>query len=591
MQEELAPLSADYLAGEPLAATLGGSERAIFALVNKRGGVTVEDGAGSETYRPDRRYRTVATVTDRRLVLAVGGADDGADRVVTIPLSEVTSVESEDGLLGGRLVVETAAEERWSMPCKGDLEPVVSYLSAARRAWSRAEGFLDEVDVRIETARSAADPESTLSMVEQARTALDRGCDRLSTFEMGEAVTENAGFPDRRDALRAVERRAHFDAAEAAHERANERHERGAFRQAAEAFRSAQEAYESALTTTGPEPADTEILDRLEVLSWEREDLARTPLADAAVAFSRARGQEDPVQRARSLETALERYRTLLGLSWGPEALFEGDGDAIRERITAIVADLVTARSDAVRRALTAADRFAARDREGAALAACDTAETHLDVAREIAVELAPEHVDALDALRAGIDEQRERIRAPDGPRSDTEPAVPAGGTESTAEESSAVTAEQEETADEPETTTGSSSTMEARIESLDQDELTRFVADAWAASGWQTTVFTASVDQYDVIATRQWPIELRVLIWVRARAQALDVAAVDRCAADRANDDRADIAALITGGEAPQAVRERADDHNVKLLERSDLARLVEREGTGELLDQQADY
>jgi tetratricopeptide (TPR) repeat protein len=580
-------LSGQYLAGEPLLSYVGEEEALAFVIVNKRGGVTVERADGSETYKPGRNYRTMVAVTDVRLLVAVGGAGDDGDRIVPVPLSTITDVDTESSFLGGALLVTTDAGEQWSIPCRDDLDPVRSYLVRAKQAWSRVERRLTEADERIEAAadRLEDDYEAALETVGDATSVLARARSELDDLEMGRGVLANADFERREASIRTVQRRAHAGIAADHRARAHEYRDDERYREAHESFEQALAVHERALAIDGVEPPDEQLRERRDDTERELTAFERAPAADAADRLEAARGIDDPEPRIEALEDALEGHRDLLGLCWGPDSSFKGDSEAIRDRIVEIVEDLIAARTDAVRRSLVAADRLAVRDRPEDALAECDRAVEQLDAARALAGELLPEHLDTLDTWARSIDDQRARID--DGDESETVAATgeTVGGITTVDEPDR--TADIDVEPDEATTVDAAPESLEERVAALDQSSFTRLIADVWQELGWQTTAFTASVDQYDVMATRDDPIELRMLVWAVHRPHGnLDTAAVDRCTTDRANVDRADVAAIVTTGSIPDAVRERASEHNVKLLDRDDLLALLERERLEHLVD-----
>lgn len=603
-------LGGQYLADDPLTSYVGADEHPAYVLVNKRGGASVERAAGSETYKPGRGYRTLVAVTDVRLLVAVGGADDGGDRVVSIPLSTLADVETESGLLGGALVVETDGGERWSIPCRGDLGDVVAYLEHAQRAWAKADRFVAEAGDRLDRARARLDDgayEDALEAASETLSILAHGRESLTAFEMGEGVVANADFARRRTAVRTVQRRAHAGLADEHRDAATDHREAERYREAHEHLRQSIAALDRALAIDAETPDDETLTARRRTARRERAALERLPATIAADALGAAREETDPGERADGLVDALERHRELLGLCWGPEAAFEGEASAVRERIVTIVDELVAARIDAARASVVAADRLHTRGEPEAARAKCDRAAEQVADAREVATELLPDRVAAIDAWEPVIDDQRARI---DGAaQTVADPDVAAGdAVDDEAEGAVAgIAMDDEETiggiamedqqqagfrsldaieqADEPAGDEPPSG-LSASLRALEQSAFTELVAKVWRALGWETTAFTAAVDQYDVMATRRNPIELRVLVWAIHRPdEELGTAVVDRCATDRANVDGADVAVIVTTGTIPPAVRERADEHNVKVLDRSDFVDLLERESLTDLI------
>ena len=591
-------LSGQYLVGEPLLSYLGDEEAVAFVIVNKRGGVTVEREDGGETYKPGRNYRTLVAVTDVRLLVAVGGAGDDGDRTVSVPLSTVTDADTESSFLGGALLVTTDAGEQWSIPCRDDLDPVRSYLDRAKQAWSRVDRLLAEVDERIEASTDCLEDdkyELALETAGDATSVLEHARSELEGLEMGRGVLANADFERREASVRMVQRRAHAGIAAEHRARAREHREDERYRDAHESFEQTLTAHERALAIDAAEPPDEQLRERRSDTERELAALERVPAADAADRLDAARGIDDPERRIEALADALECHRDLLGLCWGPDASFKGDPDAIRDRVVEIVADIVAARIDAVRRSLVAADRLAVRDCPEDALAECDRAAEQLDAARDLAGELLPERLETLDTWAATIDDQRARIddrraRIDDDDASEIAEAtdVTVAGITTVDEPNDTESDDTDVAAEEAATVEAAPASLEERVAALDQSAFTRLIADLWRELGWQTTVFTASVDQYDVMATRDDPVELRMLVWAVHRPDGdLDTAEVDRCATDRANVDRADVAAIVTTGAVPDTVRERASEHNVKLLDRDDLLALLEREALTHLVDE----
>ena len=597
-------LSGRYLADRPLSASVGDDEQVAFVIVNKRGGVTVERKSESESYKPGRNYRTLVAVTDVRLLIAVGGAGESGDRIVSVPLSTITGVDTESSFLGGALVVATDAGERWSIPCRDDLDPVVSYLQHAKRAWSKVDRLLAEVDERIGAAEDRLETgayEGALEAADDAISVVAHAREKLGTFEMGRGVVANADFERREASIRTVQRRVHAGVASEQVEQARDAAEADRYREAHDHFERARAACERALAIDADEPSEDELTERRGEIERERAALEGAPAAAAADVLDEAREIDDPSERAAALEDALEAQRDLLGLCWGPEAAFDGDPEEIRERIVGIVDEIVATRLDAVKRSLVAADRLDVRDRGDDALAECARATEHIDAARAVARELLPERVEALDTWAETVDEQHARVQKDD---SGTTAAV--SGVSSDAAAAGPTTAESTEPTDavvagiatasaggEDETESPAAGeeiepeSLAEQLATLDQSAFTSLIADIWRELGWRTTAFTESIDQYDVMATRADPVELRMLIWAVHRPDGdLDTAVVDRCATDRANVDRADVAALVTTGAVPEAVRERAIEHNVKLLERTDLLDLLEREQLAHLID-----
>jgi hypothetical protein len=508
----------------------------------------------------------------------------------------VTAVGIESGLLGGGLTVRTEMGEEWSIPCKGDLDPVVAYLEEAQRAWSQADRSAADIEDRLETARDHLDTGAYSDALDTAGETISVIADtlaRLRDFEIGDGIVANTDFEEYRAEIRTIQRRSHAGIASERRAAASDHRAESRLRAVHDELRRARGAYEQALSIGAERPPDDEIEASIEEIDRELQEVERAPVRAAAEALKEARTINDPSDRAGQLSVALDRHRDWLGLCWGPDAPFVGDTDAIQALILDIVDELLDARTSAIQRSLVDADRHQTRDERNEALAACDRASEHLEAARDVVTELAPDRTEVIETWTVTIDEQRARIegheRSEPDETSDSDDEQIAGlamadsaTPDATAtDEATASEASADDEDDQPPST-------EAKLEALDQAAFTRLVSDAWRALGWETTVFAASVDQYDVMATRELPIALRVIVWTVHRPDGvLDAAVVDRCATDRSNVDRADAAALVTTADVPDDVRDRARDHNVKLLDHERFLDLLEREGLTDLVDE----
>ncbi|MFW6017306.1 MAG: restriction endonuclease [Halapricum sp.] len=596
-----------YLAEGPLSSYLGDDEEVAFVLHAKRGGMTVERDGGTETYKPTRGHRTVVAITDLRVVIAIGGADGGGDRVVPIPFSAVTRVETDSGLLRERLIVRTEAGERWSMPAGGDFDPVVAYLEDALEAWSRADRFAVRVEDHLATAREHLErggPEAARDAAEEAVAAIAAGREQVRTFDIGDQVLAHAGFDDYRADVRSIQRRALAARAEGHTERADHYEAEGRLRAASEALADALEATEQALSIDAGEPSDEQLQEQIETVRREQDRLKAQPREHARTELDDARSLDDPQRRAERLRDALAAHRDWLGFAWGPKSSFAGDPDEIRTRILEILEELLDARTAVIERLLAAAERLHAGGRTEQALAACDQADDHLDEARRVVTELAPEQKETLTQWRVEIDHRRGLIeRETDGTAggaTDDTGSV-AGGTTKAAEwttpgwvtisdehRSSRDAELGESSGPDAEEALGGDRrvTAEAEIRTMDEMAFTKFVATCWNALGWETTIFAHSSDQYDIMAIRRQLIDLRVLIWtVHRPGRDLDASTIDRCVTDRSNVERADAAAVVTTADVSDAVRERAAKHDIKLIDREDLLDLLEDEGLAGLV------
>jgi len=614
-------LGGDYLVDGPLSSYLGDREQVAFAIHAKRGGVTVEGDGDSETYKPARGHRTVVAITDLRLVIAIGGADAGSDRVIPIPFSAVTRIDTDSGLLRERLLLRTEAGQQWSLPAGGDLEAVVAYLEESKAAWSQADRFGARVDEQLVAARNRLDdePDAALEAAEEALSVIAAGREQVRTFDVGDRVLAHADFDAYHEEVRTVQRRALLTVADEHLERADHYEAAGRLRAAHEAFRDGRDAAEQARSIDADQPPGGDIDERLQSAERDLARLEDRPRETATTALSDAEAIDDPQQRARLLSDALAAHRDWLSLCWGPDAPFEGDPEAIRERILEIVDALVEAHTSVIERLLAAAERLHANARTEQALAACGEANDHLETAREVVTELAPDRESTVARWRIAIDHQRALIVRDEGRDStgsdhniERDDHVKTEGTSAEHDRPdhgdsnvAGITARDTDSAESPgsdgdltdtsrwvsisddrDSTADRRATLDTEIRAMDESSFTEFVAACWRELGWETTIFAHSSGKYDIMAIRRRAIDLRVLIWtVHTPGRGLDASVVDRCVTDRDDTERADAAALVTTADVPESVRQRAADHDIKLLDRDDLLDLVEDERLTDLL------
>ncbi|WP_135365561.1 hypothetical protein [Halosimplex halophilum] len=408
----------------PLAEYVEGAETPRFVVRNKKRGFTVErtegdanDGgdrgtvnAGAEQgvangaagavdtgqVAPDGDHSAAALVTDTRVLFAAGRA--GGDRTRSVPLADVVDARTEAGLLDETLVLDLVSGAQYRFPSRGDLTAVREFVDAAAGIWSSAERRLEsaaETLDRIERAFEAGDADVVLAAVGDVRETLDEAREAAAPLDGAAAsVADRAG--DYRERLAAFERRAYAEQAEQARERGHTRWDDHAYEAAADHFERAVDSYAAALSVDADRPDDELIERRRANLVAERERLAAAPLERAEQAVEMARGADDLETAEAWWERALERYERVHALDWGrDEPRFEGDREAVRERLAMVARQLVETRCERARRALDAAEDAP----PGAAAAACERAESSLDAARSVARERVPDALDGVEAL------------------------------------------------------------------------------------------------------------------------------------------------------------------------------------------------
>ncbi|MDR5657704.1 restriction endonuclease [Halodesulfurarchaeum sp. HSR-GB] len=124
----------------------------------------------------------------------------------------------------------------------------------------------------------------------------------------------------------------------------------------------------------------------------------------------------------------------------------------------------------------------------------------------------------------------------------------------------------------------------------MGDEEFEYFVADLWAAHGWQTEVTDVSRDAgVDVIARKDLPVDQEIVIQAKRYGNNSTVSGPDiQQYHSLKRQEDADSVAVITTGEFTSDAEERADDLDVKLVDGPQLARLVKESGGKDVI---ADY
>ncbi|WP_459194694.1 coiled-coil domain-containing protein [Halosimplex sp. J119] len=409
-------LARGLLADRPLAAYVESAETPRYVVRNKKQGVSIERTAGEDAVAsdtgegivPDGDHSAAALVTDVRVLFAVGRAD--GDRTRSVPLSDVVDARTDDGFLGGALVLDAVDGVQYRFPTRGDLDAVREFVDAAAGTWARAErrletaaDALDRADERLDSG----DVDAALDLINGARESLAAAREEAASLD-GAAASLADRFDSSRARLRQYERRVHVERAERAGERAQARREDDEYEAAMDFLERADESYAAALSVDADLPTDASIERHRDLLAAERARLASAPLERARAAVEEASSADDPADAVEWWERALDRYETLLTLDWGrDERRF--DGERIRERLATVAERLVDARCERARRAIDLLDDAPT----SAAGAAVERAEAALDAAHDVARERAPEAVDTVEQLRNRLDEQRARVDEP----------------------------------------------------------------------------------------------------------------------------------------------------------------------------------
>lgn len=115
-------------------------------------------------------------------------------------------------------------------------------------------------------------------------------------------------------------------------------------------------------------------------------------------------------------------------------------------------------------------------------------------------------------------------------------------------------------------------------LRTMDDGALADLAAEVWSARGWATTVFAPAGDSiYDVVGVAPNGDE-RLLVWTchRPEGGAIDRSVLDRIAATRGRTEGTNAATLVTTGTVPAAVRDRAAEQDVAVVDGEELCDLL---------------
>ena len=573
-------LSSGYLADRPAIEAVDDDETVEFVLTNRKRGVTIA-GETTEHVTPDARYRTVAVVTDRRLIVLVGQGD--GDEQFTLEISAVVGVATTRGRRSGRLTVESADGTVWHVHTDTTgVDEVAEYLRRAAEAWRDVEGLLAAVQRTLGTAaerRRTGEFESAVSAVRSTQDQLEAALTRADRFGGDRAETAI------QHRVRTVESRCQtavvatrVDAAREA-ATAGERHcQSGDYESAQTAYERARDAYDDALSARQTE------LERVERIEDERErvdrlatELRDSPLRKAITADRAAVSADDPEVVAGHWNRALAQYRRALDVGDEPNGL-TGDEERIRDRIAGVAERLTAIQRTMSNDARRAGDWYSDAGQHEAAREeferAADALEAALATAREwypdavthltAELEAVSQRVERTDATLSG-DPVADRIRTDDAPDYDLEATV--GDIEDpTAVEASVETAAAVGEERLPDATA-------TRLQGIDEAAATAVVERALAETSW--SVRAAPVrSPFDFLASTE---SERIGVVVHAPdGGSVGDERVSYCD-EITGAAGTDTVMLATTGEVSEPTRELAEELGVRLLRRDSLAAIVD--------------
>lgn len=400
-------LSRGYLVDRPARDHVDDDETVQYVLTNRKRGVTID----GETTTPDSRHRTVAVVTDRRLLVLVGGAESDS-RFVT-DLARITDVTATVGRRAGRLTVERTDGTTWHVHTDTDgLEAVAAYLSTAADAWRAVEAALDSVRQTLSETRALRREGEYEAAIETLRGCKDRlesawaTADEFTAAHPGDAL--QAGPSAVESECRAAAAAIRIDRARDVTDIARDHCEAGEYDAAQTALERAEDEYDSALRIAEGDGTERIAAERDRVAELVTT-LRESPLRQAITADKAGVEADDTDTAADHWKAALSRYRDALdadgsGLNGDPERIRERAG-RIAEQVTAIQ------RSEATD-AMQAGDWYADAGQHEAALEAFERADEIFGAALSTASSWYPDAVAHLEAERTAVTQRLERTRA-----------------------------------------------------------------------------------------------------------------------------------------------------------------------------------
>ena len=131
-----------------------------------------------------------------------------------------------------------------------------------------------------------------------------------------------------------------------------------------------------------------------------------------------------------------------------------------------------------------------------------------------------------------------------------------------------------------------------ARLRNIDPYEFEEFVADLWRQQGWEATVSQSSNDMgVDVIAEKTGMVDQKLAIQAKRYAEGNKIGRQDvqQYHSMKVQDATADAAVVVTTSSFSSPAEEWAGEHNVKLIDGSDLVDIVQEHNAHALVDEYA--
>jgi len=395
--------SEGYLRGKRLTDYFEGPEQPAFVLSNEAKGIKHEQGEETEVVTPGDDYQAVAAVTDERVLLVVGGNDDraGLNREVSLPYTEIRSIESNTGMFKSRLTITARTSDTYHFLLSGreDLDEVEAYVERAIAHWVAVDRRLEKARDHLSTIEShleAGDPQAAADAYRRTQELLDQATAVAAEFNPGtHAMRRRIDQLETRLAL--TEIRGHRIRGRQLTEAAADARSDDDYRAALEAYTTAKTQYERAA-------------DLAEDVEFHAVEEIRSKLTDVSKALSEI--QTEPLLRAMNAcaeaiqadEPAPERWRTAIEVCHQTHGIlhrdnrFDGDPAALRFQIEWLVQNCLNAHETAAEQAVRAGEEYRERGDDQSGRDAAERAREQLRQARDLAREFrsgSPERYEA----------------------------------------------------------------------------------------------------------------------------------------------------------------------------------------------------
>jgi hypothetical protein len=414
--------SGDTTAGEYLRETdireyFEGTETVQFLLTNQKKGIKHERDGETNHVTPGSGFSAVAAITDERVLLAVGDSADEEhpeiDRNVSLPYTEIRSVETSRGMLKSRLTITARTSDRYHFMLGGreDLEEPAECIRRGINYWVGVEQRLSKAKDHLSTVEDHLDsgqPREATAAYRQTRELLNEAATLASEYRSGTHAMHRR-IEQLETRLTMTELRGHRTRGHQLVTSAESARSQDDYRQAHDDYAAALDQYERTIALA--RETDHHELDEIEAEHESAQEavgeLESEPLDEAVDACETAVASDEPAVDA--WEAALEKTHSALAISLRYDR-FDGDPESLRYQVEWAAANLISARQ---RRAETAEKRGDETADEEAGREAYEQAHSDFAAARDVASEFRAGDAEALAASRARVADKAESLGEP----------------------------------------------------------------------------------------------------------------------------------------------------------------------------------